>query len=328
MPLLSRRHFARALAMGTLGLGAPAFAQQRIGPPPHRKGPKVFLDYDQVELDAAYDQSVYAPNQRQIAQRSAANNELARARLGPPMRLSYGPTEIEQLDLYRTQAGREPIQVFLHGGAWRGGSAKGSAYAAEVFLTAGAHYIAPDFVAVQNAGGSLMAMADQVRRAIAWVYRNATSFGGDPERIYISGHSSGAHLAGVAVTTDWRRDFSLPADVIKGAVLVSGMYDLRGPRLSSRSSYVKFDDGTEEALSPQRHLDRLTTPLIVAYGSFETPEFQRQSRDFAAAVKDAGKPVELIRGEGYNHFEFIETLGNPYSPLARAALGQMKLAGP
>jgi arylformamidase len=324
MALLSRRYFA-----GVLALGAPALAQQqRIGPPPHRKGPKVFLDYDQVELDAAYDQSVYAPNQRQIAQRSAANNELARARLGPPMRLSYGPTEIEQLDLYRTVAGREPILVFIHGGAWRGGSAKGSAVTAEVFVAAGAHYIAPDFVAVQNAGGSLMVMADQVRRAIAWVYRNATSFGGDPERIYIAGHSSGAHLGGVAVTTDWRRDFSLPADVIKGAVLVSGMYDLRGPRLSSRSSYVKFDDSTEEALSPQRHLDRLTTPLIVAYGSFETPEFQRQSRDFAAAVKDAGKPVELIRGEGYNHFEIIETLGNPYSPLARAALGQMKLAGP
>jgi arylformamidase len=269
----------------------------------------------------------YAPNRQQIAQRAAANNELVRARLGPPLRLSYGPTEIERLDLYQTAAGREPIQVFIHGGAWRGGSAKGSAFAAEVFVTAGAHYLAPDFVRVQDAGGNLMVMADQVRRAIAWIYRNATSFGGDPERIYISGHSSGAHLAGVAVTTDWRRDFSLPADVIKGAVLVSGMYDLRGPRLSSRSSYVKFDDSTEEALSPQRHLDRLATPLIVAYGSFETPEFQRQSRDFAAAVKDAGKPVELIRGEGYNHFEFIETLGNPYSPLARAALGQMKLAG-
>jgi len=323
MPLLSRRHFIGALAMG-----APALAQQRIGPPPHRKGPKVFLDYDQVELDAAYDQSVYAPNQRQIGQRTAANNELARARLGPPMRLTYGRSEIEQLDLYRTQAGREPIQVFIHGGAWRSGSAKGSIFAAEVFVTAGAHYIAPDFVAVQNAGGSLTVMADQVRGAIAWVYRNATSFGGDPERIYISGHSSGAHLAGVAVTTDWRRDFNLPADVIKGAVLVSGMYDLRGPRLSSRNSYVKFDDSTEEALSPQRHIDRLTAPLIVAYGSFETPEFQRQSRDFAAAVKDAGKPVELIRGEGYNHFEIIEMLGNPYSPLARAALGQMRLAGP
>jgi len=326
--MLSRRHFAGVLAMGPLAMSTPPLAPQRIGPPPHRKGPKIFLDYDQVELDAAYDQTAYAPNRQQIEQRTAANSELVRARLGPPMRLSYGPSEIEQLDLYRTQAGREPILVFIHGGAWRSGSAKGNAFPAEVFVAAGAHYIAPDFVAVQNAGGSLIVTADQVRRAIAWVYRNATSFGGDPERIYISGHSSGAHLAGVAITTDWRRDFSLPADVIKGAVLVSGMYDLRGPRLSSRSSYVKFDDSTEEALSPQRHIDRLTTPLIIAYGSLETPEFQRQSRDFAAAVKDAGKPVELLRGEGYNHFEFIETLGNPYSPLARAALGQMKLAGP
>jgi arylformamidase len=329
MPLLSRRHFAGVVAMGPLALAAPALAQQRIGAPPRRKGPKVFLDYDQVELDAAYDQTAYAPNRQQIGQRMAAASELVRERLGPPMRLSYGTSEIEQLDLYRTQAGgREPIQVCIHGGAWRGGSAKGNAFPAEVFVAAGAHYILPDFVAVQNAGGNLMVMADQVRRAIAWVYRNATGFGGDPERIYLSGHSSGAHLAGVAVTTDWRRDFSLPADVIKGAVLVSGMYDLRGPRLSSRSSYVKFDDSTEEALSPQRHIDRLVTPLIIAYGSLETPEFQRQSRDFAAAVKDAVKPVELIRGEGYNHFEFIETLGNPYSPLARAALGQMKLAGP
>src|SRR5713226_7362722 len=134
MPLLSRRRFAQALAMGPLALGTPALAQQRVGPPPHRKGPKVFLDYDQVELDAAYDQTAYAPNRRQIEERLVANSEVVRARLGPPLRLSYGPSEIEQLDLYRTQAGREPIQVFIHGGAWRGGSAKANAYPAEVFV--------------------------------------------------------------------------------------------------------------------------------------------------------------------------------------------------
>lgn len=104
------------------------------------------------------------------------------------------------------------------------------------------------------------------------------------------------------------------------------MYDLRGPRLSSRSAYVKFDDASEAALSPQRHLDKLATPLILAYGSLDTPEFQRQSRDFAAAVAQAGKPVELIRGEHYNHFELIETLANPYGLLGRAVLAQMKLA--
>ncbi|HXT50103.1 MAG TPA: alpha/beta hydrolase, partial [Thermoanaerobaculia bacterium] len=85
-------------------------------------------------------------------------------------------------------------------------------------------------------------------------------------------------------------------------------------------------DGVVAALSPQRHLDQLTAPVVVAHGSLETPEFQRQAREFAAAVKAAGKPVRFLVGEGYNHFEIQETLGNPYGILGRALLGQMKLA--
>jgi len=97
-------------------------------------------------------------------------------------------------------------------------------------------------------------------------------------------------------------------------------------RLSKRSQYVAFTDQVEEELSSIRHLDRLNCPLIVAYGTFETPEFQRQSRDFAAAVKAAGKPVTLLVGEGYNHFEMAEMIGNPLSQLGVAMLEQMKLA--
>ena len=213
----------------------------------------------------------------------------------------------------------------MHGGAWRGGSAKDSAYPAEMFVTAGAHYIAVDFVSVDKAEGNLMPMADQVRRAVAWVYKNAAGFGGDPNRLYLSGHSSGAHLAGVVLVTDWQKDFGLPADVVKGAVLMSGMYDLKPVRLSKRSEYVKFTDEMEQALSTQRHLDKLKTPIVVAHGTLESPEFQRQTREFAAAVKAAGKPVQLIVAEGYNHFELPETFGNPYGLLGRAALEQMKL---
>src|SRR5262249_7188214 len=87
----------------------------------------------------------------------------------------------------------------------------------------------------------------------------------------------------------------------------------------------KFTDEMEHLLSPQRHLDTLNAPIIVAYGTLESPEFQRQSRDFAAAVQAAGKPVQLLVGEGYNHFEIIETLGNPYGLLGRAVLEQMQL---
>ena len=71
----------------------------------------------------------------------------------------------------------------------------------------------------------------------------------------------------------------------------------------------------------------MNAPLILAYGTLETPEFQRQTRDFAAAVQAAGKPVQLLVGEGYNHFEIIETLANPYGLLGRAVLEQMKLTG-
>jgi arylformamidase len=289
------------------------------------KGPRVWLDLDQAELDAAYDQSAYAPNREQVLARNATNSDGVRARLGPPRRYAYGPTPIEGLDVYLTNRPSAPINVFIHGGAWRSGAAKNYASPAELFVNAGAHFVVLDFAAVQDVGGSLMPMADQVRRAVAWVYRNADAFGGDRDRLYVAGTSSGAHLAAVVLTTDWPRDFDLPADIVKGGLCGSGMFDLEPVRLSARSRYVKFTDEIEEALSPQRHLDKLHAPVIVGYGTFETPEFQRQSRDFAAAVEAAGKPVQLIVGEGYNHFEMYETLANPYGVLGRAVLEQMSL---
>jgi arylformamidase len=289
------------------------------------KGPAVFLDYDQAGLDAAYDQAAYAPNREQLIRRRLANSAAARARIGLPQRVAYGAADIEKLDIYRTGRERAPIFVFIHGGAWRSGGAEGYAAPAEMFLDAGAHYVVPDFLAVQDAGGSLLVLADQVRRAIAWIYRNAARFGGDPGRLYLGGQSSGGHLAAVALTTDWPGQFELPADLIKGGCCISGMYDLAPVRLSKRSAYVAFDDATVEQLSPARHLDRLAAPLIVAYGTCETPEFQRQNREFAALVAAAGKPVRLLVGEQYNHFELQETLANPYGLLGRAALELMGL---
>jgi arylformamidase len=326
---VTRRMFLGAgVASAVLAAGGPALAQQPAPaqPAPRVKGPAVWLDMDQAELDAAYDQIKYAPNLPQIVKRYATNSEAVRARLGAPRRYAYGPTAIEALDVYTTKRTNAPINIFIHGGAWRGGLAKDSGYPAELFVHAGAHYVVPDFINVVEANGNLTPMAEQVRRAVAWVYRNAQSFGGDPNRIYVSGHSSGGHLAGVVLVTDWRNDFNLPVDTVKGGLCCSGMFDLKPVRLSARSSYVKFTDDIEQALSSQRHLDKLNTPVIVAYGTLETPEFQRQSRDFAAAVKAAGKPVQLVVAEGYNHFEIPETLANPYGLLGRAVLAQMNLS--
>jgi arylformamidase len=311
-------------------MNGPTAAAQRT------KGPIVWLDMDQQALDDAYDQLVYAPNRDQLTQRRIANSAAARKRIGDPVRFAYGQTAIEGLDVFPsapTQAppasgggkgGGAPVAIFVHGGAWRTSTASDYSFLAEPFVRAGGSFVVLDFVTVDDAGGSLFPLVEQVQRAIGWVYRNADKFGGDRDELYLIAHSSGSHLAGCAVTHDWPQQ-GLPRDILKGATLSSGMYDLKPVRLSKRSKYVKFTDAVEQELSPIRHLDRLATPLTISYGTYETPEFQRQARDFGAAVKAAGKPVELLVGEAYNHFEMLETLANPYGLLGRAVLAQMGL---
>ena len=311
-------------------MNAPTAAATAPEDTSRAKGPIVWLDMDQQALDDAYDQLVYAPNRDQLTQRRIINSAAARKRIGDPLRFAYGPTPVEALDVFRSirasggRTGGGPVAIFVHGGAWRTGSASDYSFVAEPLVRAGGNFVVLDFTTVDDAGGSLFPMVEQVRRAIGWVYRNADKFGGDRERLYLISHSSGSHLAGCAVTHDWAKE-GLPRDILKGATVSSGMYDLKPVRLSKRSKYVKFTDAMEQELSAIRHLDRLATPLIVSYGTYETPEFQRQARDFAAAVKAAGKPVELLVGEAYNHFEMLETLANPYGLLGRAALAQMGL---
>jgi arylformamidase len=291
---------------------------------PRTKGPLVFLDMDQQALDDAYDQEVYAPNRALVVERRKAASERARAVLGAPKRVVYGPSEHEGLDIFDCGIKGAPVNVFVHGGAWRRNVAADYALQAEALVRAGAHCVLIDFINVDQAKGDLFPMYEQVRRALAWVWNNAASFGGDQDRLYVSAHSSGSHLSGVVLTRGLKEE-GLPPDAFKGAVLLSGMYDLTPVALSKRSSYVNFTPAMIEQLSGGRYLDRLNTPLVLAYGTCETPEFQRQTRDFAAALKAAGKPVELLVGDAYNHFDLLETLANPYGLTGRAMLRQMGL---
>jgi len=324
---ITRRRLVQSAVAGTfagsLAHSGLASAQGSL-PPQRAKGPLVWLDMDQEELDASYDNDGFVTNHDAVNERRTANNAIALERIGPPEIHSYGPAEIEKIEIYRTKQPNAPVNIFLHGGGWRGGRAAQVAYMAECFIHAGAHFAPVDFSSVLQTNGSLFPLVDQVRRATAWVYRNAQNFGADPEKIYLTGHSAGGHLGGCVVTSEWE-DPDLPRDILKGALLGSGMYDLRPVRLSSRSSYVAFTDEMEEALSPQRHIDKLHTPLYLTYGLLETPEFQRQSRDFYAAVRAVDKPAKIYAGTAYNHYETQETLGSPYGFMGRVALEMMNL---
>ena len=228
-------------------------------------------------MDSVYDQVCWQQDPPDTGARSAQLRAEFLASFGPPERYAYGPSAVEGLDLYRTPAGKgnAPTMIYIHGGAWRGGSAAGSGSMAENFVSAGANLIALDFINVIQSGGNLITMAEQVRAGVAWVFQNAKNLGIDPNRIYVSGFSSGGHLCGVVITTDWAAR-GLPPNFIKGAVCGSGMYDLYPVSLSARNEYVNFNlDDTINRLSPIQHMQYINMPVVLSHGTKETPEFQR-----------------------------------------------------
>jgi arylformamidase len=180
------------------------------------------------------------------------------------------------------------------------------------------HFVAINFAVVPQV--RLPEMVAQVRRATAFVHRHADSFGADPRRLFMLGHSSGAHLVAAALGMGG-------GAIVRGALCASGSYDLEPVRLSHRGSYLKLAADEVEALSPSRHVHNLATALKIAYGERESPEFQRQAKSFAEALGVVGRLDELIMGPGLNHFEISTTLAEPGGLLARAALEMVHGSG-
>ena len=285
----------------------------------------VWLDMTQEELDRAYTQDAYAPNRLQILERFHVTSNWMRSRIGAPERLIYGPGKMEGIDLFRTDNDTpSPAVIVVHGGAWRSGSAAQYAFLSEIFTNAGAHCLLPDFDFVQDHDGDLLPLADQVGRSIAYICSNAKDIGIDPSRIYLCAHSSGSHLAASVLSGMKDRFDGIKDDSIRAALLCSGMYELEPVRLSARSEYVSFTDETVDLLSPMRHMDKMTTPMIVAHGTLETPEFKRQTIEFAGALKDRGLLISSLVADQCNHLEVFETLANPYGLLGEAALRMIR----
>jgi arylformamidase len=244
------------------------------------------------------------PHADEIIKRFGVASDAVRMRIGEPRTERYGPAPIETLDIYGQ--GKTAF-VFVHGGAWRRQSKRENAFAAEAIVQAGAAYVALDFALLPSV--PLPEMVAQVCRGIEWVYQNLAN------AIVLCGHSSGSHLAACALTR---------TRGAKSALLVSGIYDLLPVRLSARNEYVRLDEKLEHEYSPIRHADRVGCPVTVAWAEHEAAEFARQSREFSSALKLAGRLTEAMVGRGLNHFEMIETLADPDSPLGRAALNMLQ----
>ena len=280
------------------------------------------MNADHTNYDLLYNPRLTVKGFAQIVERWQLDAQKARASLDCYLDVPYGADETEKLDIFRARGPSKGLLMFIHGGYWRALDKSDFSFVAPALANAGITVAVPNYALCPKVQVRDIVM--QLVQAGAWLYRNGGNFGAPRGNLHVAGHSSGGHLGCCVVITEWEKE-GLPRDILNGALLGSGMYDLKPVRLSKRSAYVTFTDAMEQALSPQRHIDKIHTPLVITYGTLETPEFQRQSREFYEAVKAAGKPVRLLAGKAYNHFETQETLGNPYGFMGRAALEMMGL---
>ena len=282
----------------------------------------VYLHYTQAELDRNFDQRAWARNGEEIIARCTQRSAAARARLPIRAGVSYGPSADEVLDIFPAGGPGAAVQIFVHGGAWRAFTKDDYSFAAEGFAAAGLHTVVLSFANLPAV--RLPEMVSQVRRGMEWVYRNAPGFGGDPQRLYVTAHSSGAHLAAMALE-GWSAAPDVPEDFVKGATLACGPYYLEPVTRSARSAYIRLTAQEVVELSPGLHASRLRCPVLLAWAEFDTDEFQRQSREFAAALRAAGRLHKAVRVAGHNHFELMEAFADPQHPLMQEILA---MAGP
>ena len=229
--------------------------------------------------------------------------------------MRYGPTLAEYCDVFPAGPAA-PVHVFIHGGYWRRFSARDHDFVVPQLVAAGLTVVVVNYALCPIV--SLDEIVRQVRAAIAWTYGHAGEVGADPSRLTVSGHSAGGHLTAMALLTDWAGDYGLPADVIKGAVAISGLYDLGFLPYSYIQPKVQATWDQVARLSPIRHLPAAAPPLLVAVGGDETDEFRRQSRDFHAAWRSAGLPGDYLEPPGKHHLTVLEELERSDSELTRA----------
>ena len=274
------------------------------------------------EIERAFNPRVAARNVDERLAAYAAASAATRGRLAGTLDVRYGPGEKETLDIFPADAPNAPVHLFIHGGYWRAMDKSDYSFIADVFQPAGATTVIINYDLCPTV--TLETIVAQTMRAIGWTWRNIAGHGGDPDRLYVSGNSAGGHLTAMALAHDWAAE-DLPADIIKGAVPVTGVFDCEPVPDTTVNDLVRLDREAARRLSPLRNPPRHALPVLVAVGGAEPPLWIGMSEDYAALCREHGLACEYMELPDHDHFDVSRAVGDAESPLARAMLRMMGL---
>jgi arylformamidase len=284
----------------------------------------VYRGYTAEQLDTQYNARAAVPGYEKIFESWRARSSDYRQRSACELDVPYGSGERETLDLFLPDRANAPVLVFLHGGYWRLMDKSDFSYLAEGLVDRGA------LVAVVNYGlcpaVTIDEIAQQVRTACKWLWRNCTKYGGDPSAIHVSGHSAGGQLTAMLMATDWPSfDPDLPLDLIRSGVPVSGLFELEPMLYLPLNEDLKLEEQSAYRNSPIFQNPTTDAPLSIVAGGEESNEFRHQSYNFAATWRQRGARTEYLELPDLNHFTIVDQMKNPDNPLTEIMLRHMGL---
>lgn len=275
-------------------------------------------------LDAQYSNRARVPEHAQVMANWAQASALARSGgKGVQLDVPYGEGASETLDIFPAAQGGAPsgapVLVFIHGGYWRSLDKADHSFVAPGFNAEGAAVVVPNYALCPAV--SIEHICLQMARAVAWVWRNAATFGGDPARIALAGHSAGGHLATMLLSCRWKdMGEDLPAAPVSGALSISGLYDMEPLRHTPMlQGDLQLTPASVARLSPAFFPRPKGPKLYAAVGLDESDEFLRQNR----LIRDVWGPTAVPVCEtvpGANHFTVLNRLADPAHRLHELAL--------
>jgi len=277
-----------------------------------------------AELDAEYLPRLRVPDFERFFERWARDSAIAREREARRLDIAYGEAPSETLDVFPTTRDRAPVLVFVHGGYWRAFDKRDFSWIAPAFTREGAMVVVPNYALVPSVDMDTLVL--QVARAVAWTWRNAALYGGDPDRVVVAGHSAGGHLTAMMASCRWPQvDPGLPPKVVAGGLAISGLFDLdplaRAPFLRDD---LRLDAAGVRRLSPAG-FPPPGTPVYATVGGAESEEFHRQNRVLREAWGESAVPVcEAIPDR--HHFDILDDLVDPHGRLHGLAMRLLRLA--